>query len=472
MAHHGVTPSRSAGTARVDIGEEHVARETRTTGRGRSRVLNAALALAIGAAVGLAPMSTAVADPTNPSAQDVQAAQQAVTAKAAEIAQIELRLAEVSAVSDTAWQKVQIAGEAYTQALVDRDAAAATAAETTARLAEANAAMDKARKVLVGIALQSARNGGSFDMAEAVLVAGGFQEVVARTTALQRLGAKADDAAQSFQAAKIVADTLKQRAAAALATKDATATAAKQALAAAQQSQSDAEAAVAAAAAQRDTLIAQLAVVQQTSVAIEKARQDQLDAERAARAEAAAKAARLAPPTATPVSTTPVTTTPPPTTTPPATTQPPTTTVTPPVTTPVSSDPYGLGTGVSRGSASGGEAAVAWAKTQLGLPYGWGATGPDAYDCSGLVMRAWQNAGVSLNRTTMDQYRQVKKISYDSLRVGDLIFWGWDANNPDSVTHVALWLGNGQILEAPRTGLDVRITSMRWSGTMPFAGRP
>jgi peptidoglycan DL-endopeptidase CwlO len=147
--------------------------------------------------------------------------------------------------------------------------------------------------------------------------------------------------------------------------------------------------------------------------------------------------------------------------------------VTPPVTTPpVSSDPYGLGTGVSRGSAAAGEAAVAWAKTQLGLPYGWGATGPGAYDCSGLVMRAWQNAGVSLNRTTMDQYRQVKKISYDSLRVGDLIFWGWDANNPDSVTHVALWLGNGQILEAPRTGLDVRITSMRWSGTMPFAGRP
>lgn len=458
-----------------------MARETRTTGRGRSRALNAALALAIGAAVGLAPVSTAVADPTNPSAQDVQAAQQAVTAKAAEIAQIELRLAEVSAVSDTAWQKVQIAGEAYTQALVDRDAAAATAAETTARLAEANAAMDKARKVLVGIALQSARNGGSFDMAEAVLVAGGFQEVVARTTALQRLGAKADDAAQSFQAAKIVADTLKQRATAALATKDATATAAKQALAAAQQSQSDAEAAVAAAAAQRDTLIAQLAVVQQTSVAIEKARQDQLDAERAARAEAAAKAARLAPPTATPVSTAPVTTPPPtptqPTTTPPTTTQPPTTTVPPPpvttpVTTPVSSDPYGLGTGVSRGSAAAGEAAVAWAKTQLGLPYGWGATGPGAYDCSGLVMRAWQNAGVSLNRTTMDQYRQVKKISYDSLRVGDLIFWGWDANNPDSVTHVALWLGNGQILEAPRTGLDVRITSMRWSGTMPFAGRP
>ena len=456
-----------------------MARETRTTGRGRSRALNAALALAIGVAVGLAPVSTAVADPTNPSAQDVQAAQQAVTAKAAEIAQIEFRLAEVSAVSDTAWQKVQIAGEAYTQALVDRDAAAATAAETTARLAEANAAMDKARKVLVGIALQSARNGGSFDMAEAVLVAGGFQEVVARTTALQRLGAKADDAAQSFQAAKIVADTLKQRATAALATKDATATAAEQALAAAQQAQSDAEAAVAAAAAQRDTLIAQLAVVQQTSVAIEKARQDQLDAERAARAEAAAKAARLAPPVSTTPVATPPTATPPPTTTPPTTTQPPTTTVTPPpvttppvTTPPVSSDPYGLGTGVSRGSAAAGEAAVAWAKTQLGLPYGWGATGPGAYDCSGLVMRAWQYAGVSLNRTTMDQYRQVKKISYDSLRVGDLIFWGWDANNPDSVTHVALWLGNGQILEAPRTGLDVRITSMRWSGTMPFAGRP
>ena len=458
-------------------------RETRTTGHGRSRALHATLAVAVGLAVGLAPTSTAVADPNNPTAQDVQTAQQAVTAKAAEVAQIELRLAEVSAVNDTAWQKVQIAGEAYTQALVNRDAAAKTAADTTAHLAEANAAMEKARKLLVGIAVQSARNGGSMDMAEAVLVSGGFQEVVARTTALQRLGAKADDAAQSFQAAKLVADTLKQRADVALAAQSATAAAAQQALAAAQKSQTDAEAAVATAATDRQNLIAQLAVVQQTSVAIEKARQDQIDAERAARADAAAKAARLAaPPAAPPAGTPPVTTTPvstPPSTTPPASTPPVSTppvstppVSTPPVSTPTSSDPYGLGTGVSRGSAAAGQAAVAWAKNQLGLPYGWGATGPGSYDCSGLVMRAWEAAGVSLNRTTMDQYRQVKKISYTDLRVGDLVFWGWDATNPDSVTHVALWLGNNQILEAPRTGLDVRITTMRWSGTMPYAGRP
>ncbi len=453
-------------------------RETRTTGHGRSRALHATLAVAVGLAVGLAPTSTAVADPNNPTAQDVQTAQQAVTAKAAEVAQIELRLAEVSAVNDTAWQKVQIAGEAYTQALVNRDAAAKTAADTTAHLAEANAAMEKARKLLVGIAVQSARNGGSMDMAEAVLVSGGFQEVVARTTALQRLGAKADDAAQSFQAAKLVADTLKQRADVALAAQSATAAAAQQALAAAQKSQTDAEAAVATAATDRQNLIAQLAVVQQTSVAIEKARQDQIDAERAARADAAAKAARLAaPPAAPPAGTPPVTTTPvstPPSTTPPVSTPPVSTppVSTPPVSTPTSSDPYGLGTGVSRGSAAAGQAAVAWAKNQLGLPYGWGATGPGSYDCSGLVMRAWEAAGVSLNRTTMDQYRQVKKISYTDLRVGDLVFWGWDATNPDSVTHVALWLGNNQILEAPRTGLDVRITTMRWSGTMPYAGRP
>ena len=456
-------------------------RETGTTGSGRSRAFHATIAVAVGLAVGLAPVSTAAADPNNPTAQDVQTAQQAVAAKAGEVAQIELRLAEVSAVNDTAWQKVQIAGEAYTQALVNRDAAAKTAADTTAHLVEANAAMEKARKLLVGIAVQSARNGGSMDTAEAVLVSGGFQEVVARTTALQRLGAKADDAAQSFQAAKLVADTLKQRADVALAAQNATAAAAQQALGAARQAQTDAEAAVATAAADRQNLIAQLAVVQQTSVAIEKARQDQIDAERAARADAAAKAARLAaPPSVTsppatskpPAATTPVST--PPGSTPPASTTPVSTppVSTPPVSTPSSSDPYGLGTGVSRGSAAAGQAAVAWAKNQLGLPYGWGATGPGSYDCSGLVMRAWGVAGVSLNRTTMDQYRQVKKISYSDLRVGDLVFWGWDATNPDSVTHVALWLGNNQILEAPRTGLDVQITTMRWSGTMPFAGRP
>jgi cell wall-associated NlpC family hydrolase len=87
-------------------------------------------------------------------------------------------------------------------------------------------------------------------------------------------------------------------------------------------------------------------------------------------------------------------------------------------------------------------------------------------------MTSWRKAGVNINRTSRDQYKQVKKISYDSLRPGDLVFWATDPGNPSSIYHVAMWAGNGQIIEAPRPGLTVRLTAMRWAGTMPYAGRP
>jgi peptidoglycan DL-endopeptidase CwlO len=108
---------------------------------------------------------------------------------------------------------------------------------------------------------------------------------------------------------------------------------------------------------------------------------------------------------------------------------------------------------------------------QVGKDYVWGGAGPDGFDCSGLTMRAWQAAGLSLHRTSRDQYRQVRKITYDSLRPGDLIFYG-QGNDPSTITHVAMFVGGGQMVEASRPGIPVRVTSVRWSGTMPFAGRP
>ncbi|KMM46344.1 glycoside hydrolase, partial [Cellulomonas sp. A375-1] len=169
-------------------------------------------------------------------------------------------------------------------------------------------------------------------------------------------------------------------------------------------------------------------------------------------------------------------TTPPPanpTTPPPAnpTTPPPAPTTPPPPkpTTPPSQ--YGLGTGISRGSAAQGQNAVAVAKTRLGAPYVWGGTGP-GYDCSGLTMTSWRSAGVAINRTSRDQYKQVLKIRYADMRPGDLVFWGTNPNDPGSIYHVAMYIGGGQIIEAPRPGVAVRITSMRWAGSMPYAGRP
>ena len=473
---------------------------------GRTRAAVATLAAAV-LLVGSA--STGSADPTPPSDQAVRAAQQAVTAAQMSVAEIEVRLAQQSVERDAAVVAVQVAGEKYAQAESDRLAAADSATEAAARSAAADAQAETARRSLVAIARQTARSGGSMDTVEAVLSADGFRQVVDRSTTLARVGTKADEAVQRYRAAQLVATTLQTRADSAVAAQAAASLAAEGALASAEATQATSDAALAAAAAERDSLIGQLAAARSTSAAVERARQDQLDADRQARANAAAEAQRraaippaVAAPAVTTVATTrPTTTTTPGATTAPATTAPATTTpattappAAPAVTAPaapVASDPspptttapaptppaattgaYGLGTGRSRGSADQGAAAVAWASAQLGLPYGWGATGPAGFDCSGLTMRSWQAAGVNLVRTAGDQYKQVLKISYADMRPGDLVFYSTDLTDPNAVYHVAMWIGGNQVVEAARQGVPVRITSMRWAATMPFAGRP
>jgi cell wall-associated NlpC family hydrolase/outer membrane murein-binding lipoprotein Lpp len=92
--------------------------------------------------------------------------------------------------------------------------------------------------------------------------------------------------------------------------------------------------------------------------------------------------------------------------------------------------------------------AVAFAYAQLGKPYVWGATGPDSYDCSGLVQAAWSAAGVSIPRTTYEQWAALPHIASSSIQPGDLLFY-------EAEGHVAIYVGGGYIIDAPTTGLDV-----------------
>jgi peptidoglycan DL-endopeptidase CwlO len=92
--------------------------------------------------------------------------------------------------------------------------------------------------------------------------------------------------------------------------------------------------------------------------------------------------------------------------------------------------------------------AVAFAYAQLGKPYVWGATGPDSYDCSGLVQAAWASAGVSIPRVTYDQWAALPHISGSSIQPGDLLFYEGEG-------HVAMYVGDGYMIDAPQTGLDV-----------------
>lgn len=109
------------------------------------------------------------------------------------------------------------------------------------------------------------------------------------------------------------------------------------------------------------------------------------------------------------------------------------------------------------------EVAVQAALARLGSPYVWGATGPTAFDCSGLVVWAYAQAGVSLPRTSRGQHAALRPITREELRPGDLVFAG------DPVHHVAIYLGDGRVVHAPQTGGVVGIRSMERHDLRGFA---
>jgi len=114
-------------------------------------------------------------------------------------------------------------------------------------------------------------------------------------------------------------------------------------------------------------------------------------------------------------------------------------------------------------------AVIAFARAQLGEPYLWGGAGPDSWDCSGLTMRAWAQAGVSLGHYTGSQYAQTARVAIADLQPGDLVFYGTVGN----IYHVGLYIGGGQMIHAPQTGDVVKIASIYGPrNLMAYGGRP
>ncbi|MET7445766.1 C40 family peptidase [Streptomyces sp. NPDC005508] len=101
-----------------------------------------------------------------------------------------------------------------------------------------------------------------------------------------------------------------------------------------------------------------------------------------------------------------------------------------------------------------GGAAVRYAVEQIGKPYVWGAEGPDSYDCSGLTSQAWSAAGRDIPRTSQEQWAELPKVPIGSLRPGDLVVYFPKA------THVALYIGNGLVVQAPRPGATVKVSPL------------
>lgn len=100
-----------------------------------------------------------------------------------------------------------------------------------------------------------------------------------------------------------------------------------------------------------------------------------------------------------------------------------------------------------------GQKAVDVALDQVGKPYQYGGSGPNSFDCSGLTSYAWRAAGVELPRTSRDQYARSQRISRSQLQPGDLVFY----HQP--VSHVAMYIGDGKVVESPNSGNRVRVSS-------------
>ncbi len=124
---------------------------------------------------------------------------------------------------------------------------------------------------------------------------------------------------------------------------------------------------------------------------------------------------------------------------------------------------FAAGSGLSAPSAVAA-AAVAAALSRVGSPYIWGATGPDSFDCSGLTGWAYAAAGLTLPRTSRQQWYGGPHVDLGALAPGDLLFWASDRTRPGTIHHVAIYLGNGSMVAAPHAGTLVQVQPVYLDG--------
>lgn len=470
----------------------------------RSRAFRSTVAVVLASMV-LSANPVAFAD--GPSQDDINKSKQKEASTSASIASLEARLATLKANTENATMKAQIATEDYLQSLDALNKAKAATAAARAKATAATKQTHQARKSLSDVVVQTYQDGGNpFDIVSPYLTGRSLGDIASQKAALDRAGENTDAKLQKVQALQSVATTMEGIAAqkesaqrTATQKTEATKNAAQAAANAAQAAQSQATS-------QRANLISQLAAQRNTTVALETQRQEQLEQaeqnrkneearkqaqQAAAQAKAKeeqekqneAKAKETASPTpsqpdpqpsqtATPEPAPSQTTTPEPAPSPSETSQPapapaPEPSPSPAPTPEPDPEPEPDPTPAPSGGA---DVAIAKAYTFIGVDYVWGGESYSGVDCSGLAMLSWAAAGVSLTHSSRAQYWEGTHVSLDSVQPGDLIFWSSDGS-AGSIYHVAIYLGNDQMIEAPTFGVPVRVTGVRYSGIMPYAVR-
>ncbi len=441
-------------------------------------MLGASLA---GALLSTTVAGAALADDPSPDGSGAQAPSQAkvdrarkdVEDKKRSVAQLQAALQAAQARLDAAITAAEVASETYNGALWRLRQARKATRQAQQRALQAADEVEQQRRAIITLVTESYQNGTELSTATALVSEEGPDGLMNRYGVVQSAGESMKARYDEFRAALAQAKSSAAKAAKAQEHQRALADQAGQLR---DQAASAAEAAGAAAnsiAVQRAKLIAELAKAQHISLDLAKQRQAYLEQQAAQKAAAAAEAERQAQearlqaqaqraaqqaaqakkevrnqprPTDTGGGGSSTSPTPPPVPAPP---------VDP---TPPSSD------------RSAVDRVLAFAKAQVGKPYKWGAAGPDSFDCSGLTMRAWQAGGKSLPHYSVAQFETGTRISVSKAKAGDLYFWSSNGS-PSGIHHVALALGGGQFIEAPRTGVPVRYSSI--STWFPdFAVRP
>ena len=397
-----------------------------------------------------------------PSDEEIARAREAENAAKMSVAQIEVELASVKSEAEVALQKAMSAAEELNGARYSLEQATQTARQAQADADKAKADYEAGKQEIASIAQTAYRDGGSsLDSIAPYLSADGLRTVETKQATLNSFSASANVKMQKVAALEQVANVMNDAAIQAQA-KQAEATAQVETRsAAAQSAANNASNAQAMTAARRDALVAELARKQNTTVELINQREAELEAQRqaaaaeaarqaaaaeAARQQAAAEAARRAREQQNSYTPAPA----------PAASYDDDDDDTP---------SWGGGGGGNSDAAAG---AIAWAKSKLGARYVWAGEGP-GYDCSGLVTMAYRSQGIYLTHWSQAQYSEGTRVPVSQAQPGDLIFWNWDGGNID---HVAIYLGNNQIIEAPTFGVPVRITSIYgWSAVLPYAVR-
>ncbi|MFB7907354.1 C40 family peptidase [Kitasatospora sp. NPDC056076] len=382
-----------------------------------------------------------------PSAEEIDRSRTEADGKAASAAELETALTAARTELDRTARGAEQAVEAYNgaQLALTRARTEETAANRRAAAAEAErseAADDAAR-----LAAETYRQGAGAELSalNALLGAHGPREASARAAVV---GVVSERTRQILDAATSTAATARTASAAARTATAAAEKAATEVGAArtrAEQRLAAQQAEVAAAGRHREQLLTELAAARNTTVELERKRHDALEAIAAHEAEAAARAAaeRAAEQAAREAEAAAAEA---------ARVQAP----------PPDSRPW---------SAEGAAAAIAFARSKIGLPYIWGGEGPEGYDCSGLTMMAWREGGRQLNHFAADQYAQSTPVTYRQLRPGDLVFWT-DTGRSADIHHVGLYIGDDQMIEAPRVGMPVKQASLWIMGTPDYYARP